>query len=135
MKLLPVLTVGALVESHQGNILIVETTKWRGTWGVPGGKVDWGETMENALIREFQEEVGLNLTDIRFALLQEAVLDSQFYKPAHFALVNFFARSDREEIIPNEEIVRWAWLSPEEAFSYPLNSYTKILIEKFIVGI
>jgi nucleoside triphosphatase len=91
--------------------------------------------MENALIREFQEEVGLNLTDIRFALLQEAILDSQFYKPAHFALVNFFARSDREEIIPNEEIVRWAWLSPKEAFTYPLNSYTKILIEKFLVGI
>jgi hypothetical protein len=43
MKPLPVLTVGALVESHQGNILIVETTKWRGNLGSAGGKVDWGK--------------------------------------------------------------------------------------------
>lgn len=131
-KQFPLLTVGALVESPQKNILIVETIKWKGSWGVPGGKVDWQEKMEEALIREFKEEVGLNLTNISFALLQEAVLDSQFYKPAHFALVNFFANTNTQEIIPNEEIVKWAWVSPEKAFEYPLNSYTKILIEHFI---
>lgn len=132
MKQFPLLTVGALVESPQNNILIVQTTKWNGTWGVPGGKVDWGETMENALKREFQEEVGLILTNIRFALLQEAVLDPQFHQPAHFALVNFFASSNSEEITPNEEIVTWAWVTPQKAFEYPLNSYTKILIEQYI---
>ncbi len=132
MKQFPLLTVGALVESPQKNILIVQTTKWTGTWGVPGGKVEWGEKMEDAVIREFQEEVGLNLTNIRFALLQEAVLDNQFFQPAHFALVNFFANSNSEEIIPNEEIVKWAWVTPEKAFEYPLNTYTKILIESFI---
>ena len=132
MNNFPLLTVGALVESPQKNILIVETTKWNGTWGVPGGKVDWGETMEKALIREFKEEVALDLTNIQFALLQEAVLDYQFYKPAHFALVNFFASSNTEKIIPNEEIVTWAWVSPQKALEYPLNSYTKILVEKFI---
>jgi len=132
MKQFPLLTVGALVESHQKNILIVQTTKWNGTWGVPGGKVEWGETMEKAVIREFQEEVGLLLINIRFALLQEAVLDHQFYQPAHFALVNFFANTNSEEITPNEEIVKWAWVTPQKAFDYPLNTYTKILVEEFI---
>lgn len=132
MKQFPLLTVGALVESPQKNILIVQTTKWTGTWGVPGGKVEWGEKMEDAVIREFQEEVGLNLTNIRFALLQEAVLDNQFFQPAHFALVNFFANSNKEEISPNEEIVKWAWVTPEKAFDYPLNTYTKILVKQFI---
>lgn len=132
MKQFPLLTVGALVESYQKQILIVETTKWNGTWGVPGGKVDWGESMENALIREFKEEVALDLINIRFALLQEAILDKQFHKPAHFALVNFFAHTKNEEIIPNHEIVKWAWVSPQKAFEYPLNSYTKILIKMFI---
>jgi nucleoside triphosphatase len=131
-KKLPVLTVGALVESSRKEILIVETTKWNGTWGVPGGKVDFGETMEDALIREFQEEVGLQLTNIRFALLQEAILDKQFYQPAHFALVNYFAQSATMAITPNQEIVNWTWVTPTEALTYPLNSYTKILIDYFI---
>jgi len=132
IKKLPVLTVGALVESPSQEILIVETKKWNGTWGVPGGKVDFGEKMEDALIREFQEEVGLQLINIRFALLQEAVLDAQFYQPAHFALVNYLANTESTAITPNHEIVHWTWVTPTEAFTYPLNSFTKILIDYFI---
>lgn len=126
---MPVVTVGALVTSSQGRVLIAKTTKWNGLWGVPGGKVDWGETLETALLREFQEEVGLELTNIRFALLQEAILDPQFYKEAHFVLMNYYATSTTENVIPNEEIVEWQWVTHQEALNYPLNTYTRILIE------
>lgn len=131
-KQFPLTTVGALVVSGRGKVLIVKTTKWRGMWGVPGGKVDWGETLSSALIREFKEEVGLELTHIRFALLQEAVLDSQFFKPAHFIMINYYAFSASEKIIPNEEIEQWAWVTPQEATEYPLNSYTQVLIEDYL---
>ena len=128
----PLVTVGALVKGPSGRILIVETTKWKGTWGVPGGKVEWGESLEVAVAREFMEEVGLKLTDIRFAMFHEAILDPQFYKEAHFIMVNYWAVSDSEDVVPNEEIVRWEWVTPEAAFDFPLNSYTRILIEKFV---
>ncbi|MDH6100802.1 NUDIX domain-containing protein [Anabaenopsis sp. FSS-46] len=131
-KHFPLTTVGALVVNSRGDVLIVKTTKWRGTWGVPGGKVDWGETLEAALIREFREEVGLDLSDIRFGFLQEAVLDSQFYKSAHFIMVNYYAFSASETIIPNEEIVEWAWVTPQQAQKYPLNTYTQVLIEDYL---
>ncbi|AFY70975.1 NUDIX hydrolase [Thalassoporum mexicanum PCC 7367] len=131
-KQFPLTTVGALVTGPSDRVLIVRTTKWRGTWGVPGGKVDWGETLEAALIREFQEEVGLNLTDIKFALLQEAVLDQQFHKPAHFVLLNYYARSDREAITTNEEIAEWAWVEPHTALEYPLNTFTQVLVKDYL---
>lgn len=131
-KHFPLTTVGALVVNSRGQILIVRTTKWRGTWGVPGGKVDWGESLVDAVIREFQEEVGLELTQVRFALLQEAVLDPQFFKAAHFIMVNYYAFSTQETIIPNEEIEAWAWVTPQEAMEYPLNTYTRILIEDYL---
>ena len=128
----PLTTVGALAVNIRGQVLIVKTSKWRGTWGVPGGKVEWGESLSSALIREFEEEVGLELSKIRFALLQEAVIDSQFFKEAHFILINYYAFSAKETIIPNEEIEEWAWVTPEEAMDYPLNTYTQILIEDYL---
>lgn len=128
----PLTTVGALVVNGSGRVLIVKTTKWRGTWGVPGGKVEWGETLEAAVKREFREEVGLELTQVRFALLQEAVEDPQFFRDAHFIMVNYYAFSASENITPNEEIVEWAWVTPQQAMSYPLNSYTRVLIADYI---
>jgi ADP-ribose pyrophosphatase YjhB (NUDIX family) len=112
--------------------LIAKTTKWRGLWGVPGGKVDWGETLESALLREFREEVGLDLVEIRWALLQEAVLDPQFCREAHFIMMNYYARSTTETVIPNDEIEEWVWVTPQEALNYSLNTYTRVLIEHYL---
>ncbi|WP_026098593.1 NUDIX domain-containing protein [Kamptonema formosum] len=131
-NLLPVVTVGALVTGSDSRVLIAKTTKWTGLWGVPGGKVEWGESLEAALVREFREEVGLELTEIRFALLQEAVIDPQFYKEAHFVLVNYYAAASSEKVTPNEEIVEWEWVFPQDALRYPLNTYTRVLIETYL---
>lgn len=128
----PLCTVGALVVNPNAEVLIVRTTKWRGTWGVPGGKLDWGESLQEALLREFREEVALDLQQVRFALLQEAILDSQFHIPAHFVLVNYYAFSASTQVVPNEEIVEWVWLPPEQALSYPLNNFTERLVSDCI---
>ena len=128
----PLCTVGALVVNPQAEVLIVRTTKWCGTWGVPGGKLDWGESLEEALLREFREEVALDLEQVRFALLQEAILDPQFHVPAHFVLVNYYAFSASSLVVPNEEIVEWAWVPPEQALTFPLNHFTERLVSDCI---
>lgn len=120
--------VGALVWGPSGRVLLVRTTKWRGRWGVPGGKVEWGETLADALRREFLEETGLPLRELRQVQTQEAVCSPEFHKPAHLLLVDFFARADGEALTPNEEIVEWAWTELGRAEDYPLNVYTQTLV-------
>lgn len=125
----PVVCVGALVWGPGERVLIVRTTKWRGLWGVPGGKVEWGETLEEAVMRELREETGLILTDVRYAQTQEAVLSPEFHQPAHLLLVDFFARTDTEAVMPNEEIEEWAWVPLAEAATSLLNTYTRTLVD------
>ena len=127
----PIPTVAALAVGPSGRVLVVRTAKWQGLWGVPGGKIEYGEAMEAALLREFQEEVGLALIEPRFALLQEMIEDPAFYKPAHFILINYFARTKEEAVRPNEEILEWAWVTPKAALDYPLNVYTRRLVEAY----
>ena len=124
----PIPTVGALAEK-EGLVLLVRTAKWRGLWGVPGGEVAWGE----ALRREFREEVGLALSQVRFALVQEAIFSPEFYKPTHMLLFNYFARAEGE-VRPNEEILEWAWVEPEKGLAYPLNAFTRALLVRYLEG-
>ena len=128
----PIPTVGALAEK-EGLVLLVRTAKWRGLWGVPGGQVAWGEALEEALRREFREEVGLALSQVRFALVQEAIFSPEFYKPTHMLLFNYFARAEGE-VRPNEEILEWAWVEPEKGLAYPLNAFTRALLVRYLEG-
>jgi len=128
----PIPTVGALAEK-EGLVLLVRTAKWRGLWGVPGGKVAWGEALEEALRRELREEVGLALSQVRFALVQEAIFSPEFYKPTHMLLFNYFARAEGE-VRPNEEILEWAWVEPEKGLAYPLNAFTRALLVRYLEG-
>jgi 8-oxo-dGTP pyrophosphatase MutT (NUDIX family) len=128
----PLATVGALVVGASGRVLLIRTHKWRDRWGVPGGKIEYGETMVAALRREVREETGLELSDIRWAPVQEAVESPAFHRPAHFVLLNFVARSASERVRLNDEAQAYAWVEPEEALRMDLNEPTVVLVRHFL---
>ena len=47
----PLATVGALIFNGAGEVLMIRTHKWSNLWGIPGGKIKWGEPSEAALRR------------------------------------------------------------------------------------
>jgi len=60
----PFLTVDAIIETDGGIVLIKRKNPPPG-WAIPGGFVDYGETLEAAVIREAKEETGLDIKIIR----------------------------------------------------------------------
>ena len=129
----PVVTVGALIERSDGKVLLVRTHKWRDQLGVPGGKIEYGESQEAALIREIREETGLIARDVRFLLVQEAVDSAEFYKPAHLILLNYTCRvDDTSKLLLNDEAEGFLWVAPSEALRLDLSSFTRTLVKAFL---
>jgi O-acetyl-ADP-ribose deacetylase (regulator of RNase III)/ADP-ribose pyrophosphatase YjhB (NUDIX family) len=60
----PYVTVDAIIEINEG-IVIIERSNPPFGWALPGGFVDYGESLEDAVIREAKEETGLDITDIK----------------------------------------------------------------------
>ncbi|HAB15688.1 MAG TPA: NUDIX hydrolase [Verrucomicrobiales bacterium] len=126
----PIPTVGALVFNDAGQFLLVRTNKWSNLWGIPGGKIEWGETSEAALRRELREETGLEVTKLEFVLAQDAIQPPEFYKDAHFILLNFTCCAPGFQIVRlNAEAQEFRWLTDVEARQLPLNTPTKVLLE------
>ncbi len=124
----PVATVGAVLHDGAGKVLMVRTHKWSGRWGIPGGKIERGESSEDALRREMREETGLGIGDIRFVLAQDCIDSPEFERAEHFILLNYVARALPGEVVLNEEAQEFRWLPLEEAMRLDLNEPTRILL-------
>jgi phosphoglycolate phosphatase-like HAD superfamily hydrolase/ADP-ribose pyrophosphatase YjhB (NUDIX family) len=127
----PVCTVGALVFNPAGEALMVRTQKWSGLWGIPGGKIKWGEPSEDALRREIMEETNLEVSNIQFVLVQDCLHSKEFYRDAHFVLLNYTCvANDPSATKLNEEAQEFRWVRREEALKMNLNAPTRILLQK-----
>ena len=126
----PIATVGALIFNDDDQVLMVRTHKWSNLWGIPGGKIKWGETADNALRRELKEETGLDVADIEFVLVQDCIHSKEFYRDAHFVLLNYTCRCAGEPAVTlNDEAREFRWLSLEGALTMAVNSPTRVLLE------
>jgi ADP-ribose pyrophosphatase YjhB (NUDIX family) len=126
----PIVTVGALIYNRDGQVLMVRTHKWSDLWGIPGGKIKWGEPSIDALRRELKEETDLDITGIEFVLVQDCISSPEFYREAHFVLLNYTCCSVSERQVKlNDEAREFRWLSIAEALELPLNQPTRKLIE------
>jgi phosphoglycolate phosphatase len=128
----PVATVGALIHDGAGKVLMIRTHKWSDLWGIPGGKIERGETSEDALIREIREETALEASDIRFVMVQDCIDSPEFFRLEHFLLLNYIAKADSYDVILNDEAEEFVWVTVGEAFKLELNSATKILLDRVI---
>jgi ADP-ribose pyrophosphatase YjhB (NUDIX family)/phosphoglycolate phosphatase-like HAD superfamily hydrolase len=127
----PVCTVGALVFNAAGEALMVRTQKWSGLWGIPGGKIKFGETSREALRREIKEETNLEIGEIEFVMAQDCIESKEFYREAHFVLLNYTCRvAGLCEVRLNDEAQEFRWVPPEQALQMQLNQPTRILLNQ-----
>jgi phosphoglycolate phosphatase-like HAD superfamily hydrolase/ADP-ribose pyrophosphatase YjhB (NUDIX family) len=128
----PIATVGALIHDGQGKLLMIRTHKWSDLWGIPGGKIERGETCDAALIREIREETALEISGIQFVMVQESIFSPTFIRPEHFILLNYLAKANSHDVTLNDEAEEFRWVTIEEAFALELNTATIQLLNRVI---
>ena len=106
----PITAVGVWfysVATHRYLYLMRDDSKHPGAWGLPGGKIEAGETIIETITRECQEELGSMPEYIRLVPLEK------FTSRDHgFAYHTFFC-SVEQEFTPklNDEHIGWAWIN------------------------
>jgi nucleoside triphosphatase len=131
-QIYPEPTVGALILNAQGELLLVRSHKWHNKYVMPGGHIELGERMEDALRREIREETGLEIRELAFLGFQEFVYDPAFWKKRHFIFFDFVCRADGAAVTLNDEAQEYVWVPLEEALSLPVEPYTAYAITKYL---
>ena len=124
--------VGALVIDSQERLLLVRSHKWRDQYGLPGGHLELGERLEQAVVREVKEETDLNVSQPRFLFFQEMVFDEEFWMKSHFIFFEFVCRTESTDVHLNSEAEEHRWIDPAEALDLDLDSYTRKAILEFL---
>lgn len=113
----PFLAASAAV-IRDGRVLIVRRggTFGRGIYTLPGGVVEAGETLTEAVIREVREETQVTIEPVALAGYREMIMrDNDGKIVRHFVIVCFAARWFAGEPVPDTtEIAEAAWRLPEE---------------------
>ena len=131
-KSYPEATIGALIFNPEGKLFLMRTFKWGNRYAIPGGHIELGERIEDALKREVKEETGLDIHDAEFMSLQELVYDETFWERKHFIFLDFICKTKTSIVKLNDEGQEYIWVFPEEALKLPLDKYTERLITSFI---
>src|SRR5580704_10001920 len=110
----PFLAVSAAI-FRDGRVLIVRRARApaHGLYTLPGGGVELGETLEEAVIREVREETSLEVEPVALAGYRQAIRrDATGGVERHFVILPFAARWIAGDVSLNEELGEAHWLEP-----------------------
>lgn len=114
-----VFVVAAALVDVDGRVLIARRPEGKalaGLWEFPGGKVEPGERPEAALVRELEEELGI---DVQEACLAPFVFASHPYETFHLLMPLYLCRRWSGVVVAREHAAL-AWVRPNALSDYPM---------------
>jgi ADP-ribose pyrophosphatase YjhB (NUDIX family) len=117
----PVVGVGGVLV-HEGRVLLVRRGKepLYGRWVVPGGTVELGEPLDEALAREMREETGLEVEPLELITVFDRIERDGGQVLYHYVIVDYLCRWLSGEARAASDALEVAWAAPDELDRYDL---------------
>ena len=120
----PIIGVGAVIVEC-GRLVLVKrgAEPALGKWSFPGGAVELGETVRDAVIRETKEETRLDVElveDRPMDAYDILTLDKTGRLRYHYVLLQFLVRPKHGKLEPTSDVTEARWVSFEEVETYDL---------------
>jgi len=124
----PQLAVSAAI-FRDGKVLLVRRARSpaKGFYSLPGGRVEFGESLHTALVREIDEETGLTIEIVGLAGWREVLPGAG--GGGHYLIMSFAARWVANEPVLNEELDDFKWLAPDQLGNLKLTGGLPEVIE------
>jgi 8-oxo-dGTP diphosphatase len=98
-------------------------------WAIPGGKVEFGETLRDALRREMKEETNLDVEPRVLMAVVEVLAEGY-----HYVILDFLCEEIGGSLTPSSDAKEAKFLSTEEWRSLDLSPTTREMLERFFRG-
>jgi len=128
----PVLGVGAVIWNDRYEIVLIRRGKAprQDQWSIPGGHLEWGESLHDAILREVMEETGLTVAIAGLIDTVDLITrDATGEVTRHYVLIDFAARLVAGELTAGSDAAEARWVPFSTLDDYPLWSETRRIIE------
>jgi 8-oxo-dGTP diphosphatase len=128
----PIVGVGAVI-LREGCILLEQRKNQpdKDKWTIPGGVVEVGERLEDAVIRETKEETGLDASNPKImGVVQEITQDPQGKTKYHFVIVDYQVTAPKGEPTPDSDANALNWVPIEKVEEYDLTSSFRVFFQQ-----
>lgn len=116
--LVPVITVRLIIKNKDEQVLILRrpvNSHGAGGWCLPGGKVDFGDTVEATVSKELEEETALQCTEKHFLFYQDSLPSDA----SDMHVINLYFLCEAEgQVRLNDESSEYKWISQDDMASY-----------------
>lgn len=127
-----------VVRNAAGEVLLCRMPEDRGVfpgqWGLPGGGIEDGESMMDALHREVREELGITVRDVERLSFRDEVRTKLYpggrREELHLLFLLFRCVAETEDLRLNDEFDSHVFVAPVELPRFDLNPATRVTFEE-----
>jgi 8-oxo-dGTP diphosphatase len=121
----PLVGVGGVVV-HENRVLLVQRghEPMKGKWTIPGGLIDVGETLREAVIREVKEETGLDVEPIELVELLDRIHREEGRVRYHYVIADYLCRVEGGQLAASSDAADARWVERAE-----WNSHSALLLD------